>query len=73
MESLHSVLGKLEENQEEISVLVGHIELELRCALNPALVKIKGYINQRACRVIPQSHKSPGSGWTFHPMLMNLT
>lgn len=29
---LHSVLGKLEGNQEEISVLVGNIELELRCA-----------------------------------------
>lgn len=70
---LHSVLGKLEGNQEEISVLVGHIKLELRCAWNPVLVKIKGYINQRARMAIPQSHRSPGSGWTFHQMLMNLT
>lgn len=73
---LHSALGKLEGNQEEISVLIGNIglvPLELPCALNPELVKIEGWINQRACMVSPQSLKSPGDGWASHQMLVNLT
>lgn len=73
---LCSALGKLEGNQEEISVLIGNIGLvppELRCALNPELVKIEEWINQRACMIIPQSYKSPGGGWASHQTLVNLT
>lgn len=69
---LPSALGKLQGNQG----LVGNIELlplELCCALNPELVKIKGCTNLRACMVIPQSYKPHGGNWASHQTLVNLT